>query len=628
MKKFLVMMLSLMAVLCLTLGAIGCSPVEKPKYTVTIAVNESGYGTVSQTSLTVEEGTAISVDDNVITIGDIVITATAAENTAQYTYSFNNFTYEGESVTGDMTITANFNRVTNAYTVTIATNNNDYGTVDKTSFVVDYGTAITVSQNVISIGDNVVTATPTESTAQYSYSFENFAYVGQTVTGDMSITANFSRDINVYTVSIDADGGIVSDGLETITSIECPYGTPASELTSLVATKTGCVFVKWQILVDNEYIDIPDGAVVTKNETVKAIWYVRQINNVDETIKFYLTEETFSYTLPDVSGAEVEGVALNADIVEDTISIDSLEFGPCGRETKISFIVNNDFYVYNLILVNDVIRSADDFLQMWDKAEPLVAGSNTFGGYWELGASFDWEPELSPWCQNQGYSLQAHFDNRAHGFLGTFDGCGYTIKNINTVSWSSVFGEIGSTGVVKNLAITIQSGTQAVASAPLAFSLSGTIENIHVGGSVNSGSDDSNPQSVLVYRIQTGAKMNNIILNTTTSGWGATTIVSFGFIKISGESTVFDASGITNCFHIARDSDPVGRLFGDKEFDGAYTTVTTQSWFESQNIGYYEGANQSESNAAFKAANHDLSSFENSDMWTVTDGIITFNHAE
>ncbi len=43
-------------------------------YTVTITVNDANYGSVSQSSVTVPYGTAVSTADNVLTIGSTDVT--------------------------------------------------------------------------------------------------------------------------------------------------------------------------------------------------------------------------------------------------------------------------------------------------------------------------------------------------------------------------------------------------------------------------------------------------------------------------------------------------------------------------------------------------------------------------
>ena len=79
-------------------------------YTVTVSVNNAEYGTVDKTSVSnVTKDTPIIVDGNVLRIGSETITATAANDDAEFSYAFKDWT-AAETVTGNITVTANFTR--------------------------------------------------------------------------------------------------------------------------------------------------------------------------------------------------------------------------------------------------------------------------------------------------------------------------------------------------------------------------------------------------------------------------------------------------------------------------------------------------------------------------------------
>lgn len=278
-------------------------------YTVTIARNNTNWGTVSDSSVTVPYGTSISAASNVLTIGSNTVTATAASATAQYTYAFDSWTGASGTVTADKTITANFERTVNQYTVsvtevdpanigsfnvmsytadygtsvtftdssilfggvaritethsgsdaqytntfawspnlpftltqnvqvtgtftqtvnqytvTIQSNDNSYGTVSPGSVTVDYGTAITVSGNSLTVGSQAITATPATSDAHWTYAFAGWDTASSTVTGNKTITGTFTRTLTPHTVSIasnDTTYGLVAP--TTVSNV--PYGT-------------------------------------------------------------------------------------------------------------------------------------------------------------------------------------------------------------------------------------------------------------------------------------------------------------------------------------------------------------------------------------------------------------------
>ena len=172
-------------------------------YTVTILRNYRSYGTVSTSSVTnVPYGTVLSTSSNTLNVNGTIVTATPASQTAQYSYSFSSWTNGTATVTGNLTVTANFSRSTRSYTITIAVSPSGYGSVSQTSVTADYGTSISTSGSTLSIGDTDITATPARQTAQYTYSFSSWSNASGTVTGARTITANFSRSTRTYTVTV------------------------------------------------------------------------------------------------------------------------------------------------------------------------------------------------------------------------------------------------------------------------------------------------------------------------------------------------------------------------------------------------------------------------------------------
>ncbi len=88
-------------------------------YTVTVAKNDNSYSTVSAASIAnVRAGEATYVTDNTLYIAGTTVTATPAENTAEYTYAFDSWSGVPATITEATTVTANFTRTTNEYTLT------------------------------------------------------------------------------------------------------------------------------------------------------------------------------------------------------------------------------------------------------------------------------------------------------------------------------------------------------------------------------------------------------------------------------------------------------------------------------------------------------------------------------
>ena len=83
--------------------------------------------------------------------------------------------------------------VVTQYTVTIVSNNTDYGTVDESELVVDEWTTLSASDNVLSVWSTDVTAT-----AETGYEFSSWTVgwesLPATVTDDITITATFQAE--------------------------------------------------------------------------------------------------------------------------------------------------------------------------------------------------------------------------------------------------------------------------------------------------------------------------------------------------------------------------------------------------------------------------------------------------
>lgn len=205
-----------------------------PVYTITFSSSDNGYGQVSANTVSAIMGSTISRSDNNIYVdtpnGRVTVTATSTQSNAQYTYSFTGWSLSSipvspstSAITGDMSITANFTRTVNTYEITISSDL--YGTVSQNQLHAEYGTAISVSGNTLTIGTDSIVATPNQPNAQYTYSFVEWTGIpsSNTVTGTLEISAHFSANINYYTVSIESNN--TSYGTVDISSVSVPYGT-------------------------------------------------------------------------------------------------------------------------------------------------------------------------------------------------------------------------------------------------------------------------------------------------------------------------------------------------------------------------------------------------------------------
>ena len=123
---------------------------------------------------------------------------------AQYTYTFDGWTPEISTVSGDVTYTAKFTETLNKYTVTWE---NYDGTILKTDKL-DYG-----------IKPSYEGQSPKKpNTDQYKYEFDGWDPIVNIVTDNITYKAHFSETVNVYTV-------IWKDGDTVLQSDTLEYGT-------------------------------------------------------------------------------------------------------------------------------------------------------------------------------------------------------------------------------------------------------------------------------------------------------------------------------------------------------------------------------------------------------------------
>ncbi len=203
---------------------------------MSIQSNNTTFGTVDTSSVTVPYGTTISVEDNVLTFSDgNKVIAIPADRTQQYTYSISDWSIESNTVTGEQTIVANFIQVINEYTVTFVANN-AFGKIDTASITVPYNTTFIVDGSTIRFGTGEeINALPSTDDAQYSYEFAGWDVESGFVTDTLTITADFTQALNEYIITIaSSEYGSVDED-----SVTVPYGTTYSVSGNTISFSNG-----------------------------------------------------------------------------------------------------------------------------------------------------------------------------------------------------------------------------------------------------------------------------------------------------------------------------------------------------------------------------------------------------
>ena len=213
-------------------------------YTVSIAVEGNGFGTVSANAVkNVPEGATITVNGGELTIRgttDTKVTATASANTPQFTYTFTGWTIDGQPISesytiiAPVTIKANFNRVVNQYTVTW---NAAGGTIQDTGYTSgtqDWGTPINAPANVVKAPDS-----------SHSYTFTRWQDAAgndpaATVTGNVTYTAQYTTAAHQYEADVWMHDD--SDHWHVCTVSGCGYAAEKTPHTYADADATVCKF--------------------------------------------------------------------------------------------------------------------------------------------------------------------------------------------------------------------------------------------------------------------------------------------------------------------------------------------------------------------------------------------------
>ncbi|MBR3988280.1 MAG: starch-binding protein [Clostridia bacterium] len=152
---------------------------ESPRqYTVTF----NNYDGTKITSVSVEYGKGATAPAD-----------PTREADAQYTYTFSSWDKDFSNITGDLTVTAQYTSHIRSYTVTFV----NFNGVEIDKQTVEYGKGATAPADVPS----------KPADAQYTYTFSNWDKDFSNITGDLTVTAQFTGTLNKYSVVfLDYDG--------------------------------------------------------------------------------------------------------------------------------------------------------------------------------------------------------------------------------------------------------------------------------------------------------------------------------------------------------------------------------------------------------------------------------------
>ena len=185
-------------------------------------------------------------------------------NTAEWSYTFNGWTPQVETVTGDAEYTATYTATKNSYTVTWL--NEDGSEIECETL--EYG------------------ATPAhvdiykESTAEYTYTFAGWTPQVEAVTGNAEYTATFTATKNSYTITFKNEDGYI------LKSSEIEYGAMPVAPESPIKTNTAeytYTFSGWTPQVETVTGDAEYKATFTATKNIYTITWKNEEGSVIES---------------------------------------------------------------------------------------------------------------------------------------------------------------------------------------------------------------------------------------------------------------------------------------------------------------------------------------------------------
>ena len=306
--------------------------------------------------------------------------------------------------------------------------------------------------------------------------------------------------------------------------------------------------VSWKVYDESgaasDLVTVDSQGIVSANENGKSgTAYVSYIYNAVESAKVAIHVEYPVVDRTDIkvdvefdAEGKVAVTAIEEKLTTPVVDVVGYEFAEGKVQNAVAGettwkVLNGEQYVceVSVVVCTKIIRTADDLDSMMDLATKEKVGDlqynvlakphYSYDGYFILGANIDYQNKVydSGTMQLMLNQCASNAITANVGFKGTFDGRGYTIKNIEffasgagdllssnpddprAIDWEAetgvagqqyrgneftcgggLFGAIAQTGVVKNLCLANVTLADCTGSAPLATNLSGTVDNVNI----------------------------------------------------------------------------------------------------------------------------------------------------
>ena len=338
---------------------------------------------------------------------------TPAKTDAQYTYTFDGWSIADEgdkleslpAVSADATYYAHYTKTVRTYTVSIAANDAEWGQVSESSVAgVPYGTAITTSENTLTVNGTTVTATPAETTAQYTYAFDHWETPASVIEAT-NVQAVFTRTPRSYSVTLNTNSGTINSGDVT----GYTYGVGATLPTDI--TRTGYDFGGWY---DNSGFEGDAVTIISTSATGDKEYWAKW------------TASTYTVTLNTNSGTintgDVAGYTYGVGATLPTdITRTGYDFG--------GWYDNSGFEGDAVTIISASVTGDKEYWAKWT-ASTYTVTLNTNSGTINSG-------DVTGYTYGVGATLPTDITRTSYDFGGWYDNSGFAGDAVTIISTSA-----------------------------------------------------------------------------------------------------------------------------------------------------------------------------------------------
>ena len=294
------------------------------------------------------------------------------------------------------------------FSVIININGSENGSIDATGpITVDYGDTINISDNIVTLHNQTITATPKTTTAEYKYEFvEWVTSCSGSITSNCELTATFRAKPQVYILTIDTNNGgekteffvpfgdKVSDYISNPIKLNYDFGGWENYSETMTAHDL-TLKAKWNVktpkinskllekMTSNKELIIKDGTEIIFDTTEIFILNLRKYGMPNLTFKV-ISELADAYTMKTFTN-DGENELNDSDIL-GTGSIIKF-YGPEGEE--IEKMTNT------LILVGDIDGDGKMNDNDFSKVKSSIIKKSSLSGIYHTAADYDCDDKIT-----------------------------------------------------------------------------------------------------------------------------------------------------------------------------------------------------------------------------------------